>query len=70
MGDNYTCITVAKIYIATVNVHIGLEAPVHFTPYTDGTYCTINLVQYCVTKMEAFSIHAADVVASCVSWPC
>jgi hypothetical protein len=25
MGDNYTCIAVANIYIATVNVHIGLE---------------------------------------------
>jgi hypothetical protein len=31
MGDNYTRIAVANIYIATVNVHIGLEAPVRFT---------------------------------------
>ena len=44
MGDNYTCIAVANIYIATVNVHIGLEAPVRFTPYSDRSYCTINLV--------------------------
>ena len=54
MGDNYTCIAVANIYIATVNVHIGLEAPVRFTPYTDGTYCTINLVQYCAPNWKHF----------------
>ena len=30
MGDNYTRIAVANIYIATVNLHIGLEAPVRF----------------------------------------
>ena len=46
MGDNYTCIAVANIYIAIVNVHIGLEVPMFFTPYTDGSFCTINLVQY------------------------
>jgi hypothetical protein len=45
IGDNYTCIAAANIYIATVDVHIGLEAPMRFTPYTDGSYCTINLVQ-------------------------
>jgi hypothetical protein len=35
MGDNYTCIAVANIYVATVDVHIGLEAPMRFTPYTE-----------------------------------
>jgi len=54
MGDNYTCITVANIYIAIVNVHIGLEAPMRFTPYTDGSYCTINLVQYCAPNWKHF----------------
>jgi hypothetical protein len=48
------CIAVANIYIAIVNVHIGLEAPVRFTPYTDGTYCTINLVQYCAPNWKHF----------------
>ena len=54
MGDNYMCIAVANIYIAIVNVHLGWEAPVRFTPYTDGTYCTINLVQYCAPNWKHF----------------
>ena len=55
MGDNYTCIAVTNIYITTVNVHIGLETRVRFTPYTDGTYCTIiNLVQYCAPNWNHF----------------
>jgi hypothetical protein len=53
-GDNYTCFAVANIYIATVNVHMGLESPMRFTPYTDGSYCTINLVQYCAPKWKHF----------------
>jgi hypothetical protein len=43
-----------NIYIAIVNVHIGLEDPVRFTPYTDGTYYTINLVQYCAPNWKHF----------------
>jgi hypothetical protein len=54
MGDNYTCIAVANIHIATVNVHIGLEAPMLFTPCTDESYCTINLVQYCAPNWKHF----------------
>ena len=53
-GDNYTCIAVANIYIAIVNIHIGLEAPMRFTPYQDGTCCTINLVQYCAPNWKHF----------------
>jgi hypothetical protein len=54
MGENYTCIAVANIYIATVNVHICLVAPMLFTPYKDGSYCTINLVQYCAPNGKHF----------------
>jgi hypothetical protein len=36
MGDNYTCIAVANIYIAIVNVHIGLEAPMRFMQCAGG----------------------------------
>jgi hypothetical protein len=35
MGDKYTCIDVANIYKATVQVHHGMEHPITFTPF-DG----------------------------------
>jgi hypothetical protein len=50
-GDNYTCIAVANIYMATINVQMGLE---QYAPYTDGSQCTINLAHYCAPKWKYF----------------
>jgi hypothetical protein len=44
MGDTYTCIAVANIYKATVQVHISMEHPITFTPFDGLSFCTINLV--------------------------
>ena len=54
MGDTHTCIAVANIYKATVQVHIGLEQPITFTPFDDVSYCTINLVIYCAKDWQHY----------------
>ena len=54
MGDDYTCIAVAHIYRATVNVHHGTEAPLVFEPLTGVSYCTINLVNYCAPQWKHY----------------
>jgi hypothetical protein len=54
MGDTYTCIAVANIYKATVQVHHGMEHPITFTPFDGLSFCTIHLVLYCTTDWKHY----------------
>ena len=54
MGDTYTCIAVANIYKATVQVHHGTEHPIIFSPFDGLSFCTINLVLYCATEWKHY----------------
>jgi hypothetical protein len=42
MGDTYTCIAVANIYKATVQVHHGTEHPIIFSPF-DGLSFALSI---------------------------